>query len=88
MNIVRIDDYRDADTIATLRDLLQRAENGKLRGIAFSIKTSGNQHRLGMTGAYWDNPHEVLMCATRLSYKVNQLLSARNGEPETTTMPL
>lgn len=88
MNVVRIDDYRDADTIATLRDLLHRAENGKLRGIAFSIKVGANHHRLGMTGDYWTNPSDVLFCATRLSYKVNQLLSARNGEPETTTMPL
>lgn len=88
MSVTRIIEYRNRDTIAALEDLLARARGGHLRGVAFTIKTSANQHRLGLTGAYWDNPHEVLMCAVRLSHIVNELISSRDTAAPSRTMPL
>lgn len=89
MSVVRLVEYRNHDTRTALEDLLERDHSGRMRGVAFMFKTSSHQHRLGMTGVYWQHPHEVIMCAGRLMYIVNELISERGpGEPETTTMPL
>lgn len=88
MAITRIDEHLDRDTILALQDLLARAENGQIRGLAFAIKTGPKRHRIGFTGQYWADPIETLGCVTRMEYKLNQLISARDGEPETSTMPL
>jgi len=88
MSVTTIDEYRSRDTIAALRDLLNRAERGQIRGLAFAIKVGARRHRLGFTGHYYEDPIETLGCVTRMEYKLNQLISARDGEPETRTMPL
>jgi len=88
MSIARIDEYQNRETVIALRDLLERAEKGRIKGFAFSIKTGSKRHRIGFTGDYWHDPYEVLGCVTRMEYKVNQLISARDDEPETRTMPL
>lgn len=88
MTVARIDDYQHREIVIALRDLLERAEKGRIKGFAFSIKTGPKRHRIGFTGDYWTDPYEVLGCVTRMEYKVNQLISARDDEPETRTMPL
>lgn len=88
MNITKIEEYKNLDTVQTLRDLLDRAERGRLRAFAFSFKSGPYRHRFGFTGDYVNNPVEVLGCVTRMEYKVNQMISARDDEPETRTMPL
>lgn len=88
MNVTRIEEYRAQDIVSTLRDLLARAEVGRLRAMAFSIKDGPKRHRFGFIGEYNTDPFEALACVTRMEYKVNQLISARDDEPDTTTMPL
>lgn len=88
MNVTRIDDYTDHDAIAALSDLLARARAGQLRGFAFVIKTAPKRHKMGFTGSYWDDPGEALIVATRMQYKLNQMISARDDEPSTDLMPL
>lgn len=88
MNVTTIEDYRSRDMIEALEDLLGRARKGQLRGFAFAIKVGSRRHRVGFTGTYWDDPTEALGCVTRMEYKLNQLISSRDGEPETRTMPL
>jgi len=88
MNVTKIENYQNRETIAALRDLLERAERGAVRGMAFTIKVRGNRHMVGFTGDYHANPHEMLGVITRMEYKVNQLISALDDDPETTSMPL
>lgn len=88
MPVTSIDEYSSRDTVEALRDLLERAERGQLKGFAFAIKTSLRRHRIGFTGHYWDDPVETLGCVTRMEYKLNQLISSRESEPDTRTMPL
>lgn len=88
MNVIRIEEYQPRDTVKTLRELLARAETGRLRGFAFAIKTGQLRHRYGFTGDYRANPNDLLGPAARIVYKVNQAISAMDGEPDTRTMPL
>ena len=88
MTVTRIEDVLDMTILEALDDLKRRHLNGQLKGLAFSIKIGPRRHRIGFTGAYWDDPHEALGCVTRMEYKLNQLISSRDEEPETNTMPL
>lgn len=87
-NITRIDDYQHRDVVAALRDLLHRAERKRMRAFAFVFKDGPLTHHIGFTGEYWDDPAQVLSCISRMEYKANQLVSARDGDPETSSMPL
>lgn len=87
-NVTRIDDAEERAITAVLQDLLRRHENGQIKGIAFAIKTSARRHRIGLAGQYWDDPTVALGVVTRMEYKLNQIISSREGDPETTTMPL
>lgn len=88
MNIVRIDDYENHDVISALKELLYLAERNRLRGIAFVYKADSRLHRIGIAGDYWADPAVVLIGISRMNYKVNQILAARDGDPETAPMPL
>jgi hypothetical protein len=88
VNVTRISDYRHRDMTLAINDLLALAKAGRLRAFMFAIKTSSRRHAIGLTGEYWDDPTDALGVATRMEYKVNQLISAREGDPETDTMPL
>ncbi len=87
-NVTRIDEHQTREVIAALRDLLDRAESGRLRSFMFSVKTGPKRHRIGFTGDYWNDPVEALGCVTRMEYKLNQVISSRDSEPETGLMPL
>lgn len=86
--MAKVTTMNDKETVEVLRDLLARAEDGRLRGIAFAIKSGPHVHRIGFTGDYWHHPDEALVGAGRMAYKANQLIAARNDEPETGSMPL
>lgn len=88
MTITRIAEYRGHDIIPALLDLLDRANEGKLRGLAFAIKVGPHSHRLGLTGEYLRDPHGALICATRLTHRLNQMIDDDDGGPATSTMPL
>lgn len=88
MSVTRITDHQSRDTIDALRDLLKRAEDGRLRAFAFSVKTASKRHLIGFTGDYWADPTDALGSITRMEYKVNQLISAREDEPDTGHTPL
>lgn len=88
MNVTRISDYQNRDTVSALKDMLARAQAGKLRGVAFAVKTGAKRHLMGMTGEYWDDPHEALSVATRMEYKINQVISGRDDEQRTDFAPL
>lgn len=88
MRVTKIDEHQDRDILRALQDLLKRHESGQIRGLMFAIKTGPQRHRIGFTGQYWFDPWTALACATRMEYKLNQLISSRGGEPETRTMPL
>jgi hypothetical protein len=87
-NVTEIAEYKGRDIIIALRDLLHRAEQGRLRAFAFCIKTGPHRHRIGFAGDYYTDPAQALFCASRMQYKANQLVSARDFEPDTESMPL
>lgn len=88
MTVTRIDEYTARDTVMVLRELLVRAESGRMHGLVFCFKSAPHRHRYGFAGQYRSNPVEALGCITRMEYKVNQLISAADGEPDTRTMAL
>lgn len=88
MNVTRISDYQHRDMILALNDLLAQARAGRLRAFMFATKTGTRRHSIGLTGEYWDDPTDALGVVTRMEYKVNQLISARDDDPTTDTMPL
>lgn len=88
MSGTRISEHNSHDISTLLRHLLERSESGKLRAFAFSAKDGPKRHVIGFAGDYWHDPVEALGCITRLAYKANQLISANEGSPETTSMPL
>ena len=88
MNVTQIDQHPHNDTVLALREILERAERGQVRGLVFAIKLPGRRHRIGFTGSYFDDPIDALGTVTRIEYKLNQLISARDSEPESRSMPL
>lgn len=88
MPVTKIEEHKSRDTIEALQDLLVLAESGQLRGLAFAIKTGIRRHSIGFTGHYRVDPIETLGCITRMEYKLNQLISARDDDVETRSMPL
>lgn len=88
MSVTKISDSNDRDIHSALQDLMMRHEGGQIRGLIFAVKLGPRAHRIGFAGAYWDDPHDALGIVTRMEYKVNQWISARDGDPDTRTMPL
>lgn len=88
MNVTKISEHASREVVETLDYLLGRARKGQIRALAFAIKTGPRRHRIGFSGEYWDDPVETLGCVTRMEFKLNQLISERDGETETRTMPL
>ena len=86
--VIDMAECKSRDTVATFRDLLERALSGRLRGFAFVYKTTRARHCIGLTGDYLDDPSQALAGASRMQYKANQLMSARADDPDTETMPL
>lgn len=87
-SVTRIDETTHREIVDALRDLLARAETHRLRGFGFFAKTGPNRMLMGVTGEYWRDPFQALAGVTRMEYKVNQLISSRDDEPETGHMPL
>lgn len=89
MTVTHITEEGNRDTVALLRKLLERAEAGRLVGIACIVKMGPKRHRMGIAGDYWLDPLEVLGGATRLEYRINELITDRQpGAAESRTMPL
>jgi len=87
-NVTRIEEYKSQEIVGVLRELLHRAERHQLRGFMFAIKTGPRRHRMGFSGEYLDDPFQSLACASRMTYKCNQLISALDDEPHTSFTPL
>ncbi len=87
-NVASIFERRNAEMVAGLTDLLKRAQAGTLRGLAFTAKLGSSKHHVGFLGDYYSDPEQALAGASRMQYKANQLISARDFEPETQSMPL
>lgn len=70
-----------ADVIYALETVLADAKSGRIRGISIAVMTGPHDHRFCLAGAYKDHAELAVMAASRLQYKANQLVAARNGEP-------
>lgn len=88
MAVTQITEHRSKELVEALEELLARATRGHLHGLMFSIKTRSRRHQIGFAGDYWRDPIEALGIITRMEYKLNQLVSVRDDEPETRGMPL
>lgn len=72
MQVVSLSQYRSRELVAALKDLLELAERGQVRGLAFVAKIGRHGHRAGLTGDYSRNPDEALLAAVRLKEKLLQ----------------
>ena len=88
MTLTKISEHSSRETVEALQQLLERAEAGHISGLAFAIKSGPKRHRIGFTGEYWRDPVQLLGVVTRMEYRVNHIISSRDGEAETRTMPL
>lgn len=88
MVVTRIGEHQSRETVGVLEELLARATRGEITALAFAIKTGPRKHRIGITGEYWRDPVQVLGVVTRLEYRVNHIISGRDDEQQTETMPL
>ncbi len=88
MVVTKITEHANRETVGVLKELLKRAVDGEITALAFAIKTGPRRHRIGFTGEYWRDPVQVLGCVTRMEYRVNHIISNRDDEHTTRTMPL
>jgi len=77
MSITEILEYKNRNTIEALTDILHRAHLGRINGLVFIYKSGPKRHRVGITGDYWEDPAQALGAAVRLSYRLNQYVTAR-----------
>lgn len=89
MRVTKITESADREILAALHDLATRYERGEIRGLLYAVKLAGQrQHRIGFCGHYWQDVGDALCCVSRMEYKLNQLMSVRDGEVSTDIMPL
>jgi hypothetical protein len=87
-DVTSINEYRTREVVGILLHLLDEAQQGRVRGLALTVKTGPRHFHTAVAGDCFDRPHEALGIVTHLQYKLNQLLAARDGAPETESMPL
>jgi hypothetical protein len=89
MGVTRIANRDEQQIVEALRDLLELAKEGQIQGLTFAAKVHGQQTPLiGFLGHHWREPSQAMAAVTRIEYKLNQLMSARYGEPDTGSTPL
>jgi hypothetical protein len=74
--VTEILEYKNRNTVEALTDMLHRAHQGRMRGLVFIYKSGPKRHRVGITGEYWEDPAQALGAAVRLSYRLNQAITA------------
>lgn len=60
LNVVRMGEFRNRELVATLKEMLELAEAGKILGHAFVVKLGPGDHRGGVSGDYKRSPAEAL----------------------------
>lgn len=60
MQLVSLSAYRNQKVVEVLRELLDLAENGEVRGLTFVVKFGPGDHRVGTVGDYRRCPEEAL----------------------------
>ena len=75
MKLVKLDDYRNREVVAALKELTALAENGQLEGLVFIAKLGHADHRAGRAGCYKRHPEQALPAALMLK----QYLAALGG---------
>jgi hypothetical protein len=70
MNVVRLDQFRNRDTIEVLEALLRKAQLGQLRGIALCYRERDGSEEAVITGSYAASTDAAAAAALRLSMKL------------------
>lgn len=76
MQLVNLDEYRSRGVVNALRQLLEAAERGQIRGLAFVVKVAHGDNRAGLAGTYKRHPGAAL----RAAFKLEQHLSHCDSE--------
>lgn len=72
MNITKIAEYKNRNTVAVLEELLQQAKHGDITGFAFACKLGETLHGIGLTGDYRADPIQGLSITARLQHLLNR----------------
>jgi hypothetical protein len=54
--IIRLNKYINIDTIEVCEAIIAKAKRGEITGMIFAIQEGLNDHGIGATGAYRENP--------------------------------
>lgn len=74
MQVVNLAQYRSREVIAALRELLEAAEAGEIRGLAYVVKVAPGDNRVGLAGVYKQCPEKALKAAFKLEKELREPL--------------
>ena len=60
MQVVQLDKYRCLEVVEALKELLDAAERGEIRGVVFVVQVKPGDNRAGMAGEYRRHPEKAL----------------------------
>lgn len=66
MRVVQLEKYRNQEVVKALRELLEAAEQGDIRGIVFVVNVKPGDSRAGMAGEYRRHPEKALQATFQL----------------------
>ncbi len=77
MAVTSIVEYRNKETVAVLEELLDQARRGEITGFAFACKIGAQNHGIGLTGDYREDPIAALAVTARIAHVLNGLYDNR-----------
>lgn len=80
--VTEIREYQARSIRASLEQLLELVDSGKITGFAFACKFSDRHHGIGLAGDYREDPAQVLAVTARINHRINQIMDGQR-EPDT-----
>ena len=77
MTVTTLAAWKAKGTAEVLRDLLAKAERGKVVGLVYAYREAGKREMIGMTGSFRDDPSQVLAANERIRHLANKIIDAR-----------
>lgn len=63
LNVVRLEEYRQKDLIASLESMLESVRRGEVTGIVYIARMRNSEQHAGAVGSYVDDPGPGLVKA-------------------------
>lgn len=66
MHLVKLSEYRSREVVAAIKELLEAAEAGEVRGLAYVVNMGPGDDRAGLAGEYRRFPEKALQATFAL----------------------